>query len=88
MFYKIKKKIYTLVTHRTCDDVSKNIIRELTSRPKIMFGAASITKPVPSVMMRAAVNITSKRTKGAGLYELDCKFICRSGASRNCTNRV
>lgn len=88
IFSKTKTEISTLALPQTLNGVCKNIIRDGVLQLKTSSGTVSTTRPAPRRRMRAAANITSKPVRVAEVSELDCKFIYKSGASRNCTNRV
>lgn len=72
----------------TLSDVFKNIIKDVTFQPKIVSGTVSTMRHVSTREMRAAANFTLKPVRDEGRSERDYKFIYKSGASRNCTNRV
>src|SRR3989338_9729648 len=88
IYSRTKKENGTPASQLISGDVCKNIIRGVISQQKNVYGTVSTTRPVQRRLMRAAANYILRPAKVAERSGHDYKSICRSGASRNCTNRV
>ena len=87
-YLKMKREIGTQDLQSISADVCKNIIRDSIYQPKSGSGTAYTMRHVQRKMMRAAANYISRKARAEEPLEQDYKYICRNGASRNCTSRV